>query len=98
VGVDFDGTLAESVPNFPAYGKPLMPMVELVRDLLKKGEDVRILTARADHPNHYGPVFEFCREHFGFALPVTDKKDFQMRVLYDDRARQVDPHTGELVA
>lgn len=98
IGVDFDGTLAQyESGQFPAAGEPLMPMVERVREMLARGLDVRIVTARADHPDHYGPVYRFCREQFGVALPVTDRKDFQMVELYDDRAVQVVSNDGRTI-
>lgn len=36
-----------------------------------------------------------CREHLGQPLPITAVKDFYMYKLYDDRATQVIPNTGE---
>lgn len=38
-----------------------------------------------------------CQEMFGQTLPITAVKDFYMYKLYDDRACQVIPNTGELV-
>lgn len=40
----------------------------------------------------------WCIEHIGQALPITNVKDFSMMALYDDRAVQVVPNTGLLVA
>lgn len=42
-------------------------------------------------------IRDWCREHIGQVLPVTCVKDFGMVELYDDRAVQVRPNTGELV-
>lgn len=96
IGVDFDGTLATHEPGqFPEVGEPLMPMVERVRAWLAEGRDVRIMTARADYEQHRYPVVLFCRRWFGRNLPITDRKDFQMLELWDDRAIQVDSQTGE---
>lgn len=33
--------------------------------------------------------------HFGVRLPVTNKKDYGMVELWDDRAVQVEPNTGK---
>ncbi len=50
IGVDLDGTLAEyhDFVSVTHIGRPIMPMVERVRDWLKAGYDVRIFTARVD--------------------------------------------------
>lgn len=37
----------------------------------------------------------WCEKHVGEVLPVTCKKDFAMIELWDDRAIQVIPNTGE---
>ncbi len=37
----------------------------------------------------------WCLEHLGTALPVTYAKDFAMFELWDDRAIQVIPNTGD---
>ena len=39
----------------------------------------------------------WCRKHLGQALPITCVRDYSMIELYDDRAVQVRPNTGELV-
>lgn len=39
----------------------------------------------------------WCVEHIGVALPVTNRKDYGMIRLYDDRCRQVITNTGEVV-
>lgn len=39
----------------------------------------------------------WCAAHIGAVLPITCVKDYGMIELYDDRAVQVRPNTGELV-
>lgn len=39
----------------------------------------------------------WCLKHIGQVLPVTNVKDFAMDELWDDRAVQVIPNTGEIV-
>jgi len=39
-------------------------------------------------------IDEFCREHFGGALPITASKDWRMITCYDDRCVQMVPNTG----
>lgn len=42
-------------------------------------------------------IREWCRQHVGQVLTVTCIKDFSMIELWDDRAVQVRPNTGEVV-
>lgn len=42
-------------------------------------------------------IQHWSRRHLGEVLPVTCVKDYGMIELYDDRAVQVRPNTGELV-
>jgi hypothetical protein len=42
-------------------------------------------------------IDDWCLEHIGVVLPVTNKKDYGMVELWDDRAKQVIPNTGEAV-
>lgn len=102
IGVDFDGTLAKTMDwhghNDGRVGEPIWPMVERVKQWLEDGVEVRILTARAGagaDPKHLDAIDKFCREVFDRTLPVTCSKDFNMIELWDDRAVQVEPNTGE---
>lgn len=83
-------------------------MVELVKKWILEGKDVRIFTARMDrtHPRVVGllkirdvkrPIQEWCLEHLGRILPITNKKDYWCEAIYDDRAIQVERDTGRLV-
>jgi hypothetical protein len=40
-------------------------------------------------------IGSWCLEHVGQVLPVTNRKDYGMIELWDDRAVQVIPNTGE---
>ena len=42
-------------------------------------------------------IQEWCFKHLGKKLEVTNQKDYNMEVLYDDRARQVEKDTGRLI-
>jgi len=105
IGVDLDGTLAHYTEWQGAdhIGQPVVPMLERVKGWLADGLEVRIMTARV-HPSHDDA--EVCREtikewtlqHLGQELVVTHEKDFYMMSLWDDRAVQVCPNTGQLVA
>jgi hypothetical protein len=107
---DLDQTLAEYHPGDyqkygPSYiGPPIPRMVARVQWHLAQGHNVRILTARLDERNDeprevtIQRIQDWCEEHIGVRLEVTDKKDFDMILLYDDRARQVIANTGIIVS
>lgn len=79
-------------------------MVERVKQWLIEGQPVKIFTARVHgHGMDDGkggkvdiltPIQNWCLEHIGEALPVTNVKDFAMLELWDDRAVQIIPNTG----
>jgi hypothetical protein len=97
IGVDLDGTLAEYHGwDGGRIGAPVPKMQARVKQWLSEGLDVRIVTARANNgPEAVAAVRFWCEEHLGQALFVTDRKDFTMVELWDDRAVQVIPNTGE---
>lgn len=103
IGVDLDGTLAHNTPGagLDEIGKPIPQMVARVKRWIKEGRDVRIFTARVgtrSSVQSQKPLIEaWCREHLGKKLPVTATKDYAMVELWDDRAVQVRPNTGEPV-
>lgn len=93
-------------------GAPIQPMVERVKGWLTEGRDVRIFTARVYQPAvvengfHVVPIAkteaqrhieEWCQEHLGCVLPVTNIKDYGLTELWDDRAVQVERNTGRRV-
>jgi hypothetical protein len=103
IGVDLDGTLAHSdAGSGPmTIGEPIPKMVDRVKRWLKEGKDVRIVTARMSH-NDPGlrrsmelAIRHWCNYYLGTVLPVTCCKDYQMIELWDDRAVQVIPNTGD---
>lgn len=96
IGVDFDGTLSLHYKGLD-IGAPIQPMVDRVKYWLANGIDVRIFTARAALPDQAELVARWCEEHIGQRLQVTDRKDFNMIELWDDRAIQVIRNTGEPV-
>ena len=106
IGVDLDGTLARSVAaqTVDEIGPPIHPMVQLVKEWLAHGEDVRIFTARVN-PNKgafdairaHRAIEAWCKRHLGQILPITYEKDWNMGLLFDDRARQVEHDTGRVL-
>ncbi len=102
IGVDLDGTLAE-YHGFGdgSIGKPIPKMVKRVKQWLKDGRDVRIFTARVAVPHaalvERRKIQAWCQKHLGQELEITNKKDYGMVELWDDRAVQVRINTGEPV-
>jgi len=110
IAVDLDGTLAVSHhgENYDGVtiGEPIPNMVGRVKAWLSQGREVRILTARVSANSlarNNKPMCEvvcaiedWCIKHIGRALPITCEKCYNMEVLYDDRAIQVERNTGYL--
>ena len=106
IGVDLDGTLdkSEAGRTGEEIGPPIHPMVQLVKKWLAHGEDVRIFTARVN-PNQRPveairarrAIEAWSERHLGQILPVTYEKDWDMVLLFDDRARQVEHDTGRVL-
>jgi hydroxymethylpyrimidine pyrophosphatase-like HAD family hydrolase len=103
IGVDLDGTLATYEPDSGTWeiGKPIAPMVQRIKDWLSQGFTVKIMTARyseAVDPAVTAKIIQRWLEQQGLPpLEVTATKDFGMMQLWDDRAVQVVPNTGEPV-
>ena len=95
-GTDFDGTLAyHSGGDTNELGEPIPLMLARVKQWLKEGKEVRIVTARACFPFMILQVNAWCKKHGLGNLKVTNQKDFQMIELWDDRAVQIIPNTGK---
>jgi len=108
IGVDLDGTLAyyDGWKGELNIGDPIPEMVNRVKFWLSKGKTVKIFTARISEgainldgtPHDIGLVVnaieDWCEEHIGQKLEVTNVKDFGMVELWDDRAVQVVGNTG----
>lgn len=98
IGVDFDGTLSVyTSKQWPEIGPPIMPMVERVRRWLGEGKRVKIMTARAADAEQVELVRRWTEQFFGEALEVTDRKDYAMVELWDDRAVGVVKNKGTRV-
>lgn len=97
IGVDLDKTLAkhEGWKGHEHVGDPVAPMVARVKKWLSEGKEVRIFTAR--DAKSYPAIRKWCFKHLGKTLKITNTKDKYMSAIYDDRAVQVVPNTGELV-
>ncbi len=105
IGIDLDGTLAEEDhgPYDPGrIGRPVASMLNRVKQWLKEGKRVKILTARVAS-THPGAVISrtairyWTRHFLGTELIATSEKDPDMVALYDDRAFRVIENTGLIV-
>ena len=102
IGVDLDGTLAfyDEFEGDLIIGDPIEPMVERVKKWIDDGKNVKIMTARMSSDNKEEierKIKEWCLEHIGQELQVTNVKDQNMEQLWDDRAVQVVRNTGKCV-
>ena len=103
IGVDADKTLFEYDSGsfrIDVFGRPIPLMVARIRMHLEDDEEVRLFTARVDDPE-WEPKGRAAWEQisqylFGQVLKATNVKDYEMVLLYDDKAVQVIPNTGEL--
>jgi phosphoribosylamine--glycine ligase len=106
IGVDLDGTLAEYGGWSDDIGAPIPKMVQRVKRWINEGKEVRILTARGSVDGkgesakyvQLMKIYDWIEDNIGEPLEVTSKKDPEMLRLYDDRVKQVEAGTGELVA
>lgn len=106
VAFDLDGTLAHFNPEmFQQYGyryigDPIPTMVELVKDYIKSGIKVKIMTARVAHTTDAekreitGYILNWLKETELPELEITCIKDYNMIKLYDDRCEEVFTNKG----
>lgn len=105
IGVDLDGTIAhyEGWKGETHIGEPVPAMVERVKRWIGEGYQVKIFTARVSARESderlavMKAVQDWLVKHGMPALEVTCIKDYAMLELWDDRAVQVIPNTGEPV-
>ena len=107
IGVDLDGTLAhyDGWKGAEHIGEPVPKMLDRVKAWIAEGREVRIFTARVYEDGSVARDLEvrdvraniavWCMKHLGKILVVTCEKDFAMVELWDDRAVQIIPNTGE---
>ena len=107
IGVDFDKVLAHYEDgDIEKYGKdylgePIPKMVNKVKEMLDEGEDVRIFSARAADANkdpRLKEVFDrWMEKNLGKILPMTNIKDHNVKVWYDDKARRIKANKGKRI-
>lgn len=96
VGVDLDGTLAEAGKwiSVSHIGPPVPLMMHRVLAWHQKGVRIKIMTARAGDEEGLAATKKWLSEHGLPDFEITNKKDFDMIELWDDRAIQVIHNTG----
>ena len=95
-----DATLAEYHGwDDGKIGKAIPKMLERVKKWIADGQEVRIMTARAStkSPGDIKPIEDWLEENAIGGLTITNEKDFEMILLYDDRCVQIIKNTGERV-
>ena len=102
IAVDLDGTLAhyDTWRGIDHIGEPISLMVSRVKRWIEEGHEVVIFTARIDSPQDSYAVARIEKWLEAAGLPrlkVTNVKERDFNVFYDDRCVQVHPNTGELV-
>lgn len=100
IGVDLDGTLVKYTTwkGDNHIGEPIPKIVNLINNIIKKGIQVKIFTARASKESSIKIIQKWLVNEANLPkLDVTNIKDHGMIMLYDDRCRQVIKNTGEIV-
>lgn len=102
IGVDLDGTLAlyDGWQGPTIIGDPVPKMLKRVKDWLRSGKTVKIVTARVaprggEEDECRKVITEWLERQGIGGLEITHAKDYGMVELWDDRAVQVIPNTGE---
>jgi len=94
-GVDLDGSIAWHRSGQISIGRPLAPMIARIRRWDNRGEEVRVVTARATlGAAEKVKVYDWIAENIGLPLEVTSEKDPWMIDLYDDRVVELEKNTG----
>jgi FMN phosphatase YigB (HAD superfamily) len=104
IAVDLDKTLAKHRDGQLAIGRPLAPMVKVVREHLSKGDKVVVFTARlsratttkAERAKIHREIALWTKKHVGKSLTSTAEKQPWFHKLYDDRAVSVTPNRGTI--
>lgn len=98
IGVDLDGTLAHynGWKGIEHIGEPIPLMLDRVKQWLAEGKRVKVFTARVANGSEAIRYIEvWLQAVLGQTLPITNIKDMNMIELWDDRAVQVIPNTGQ---
>lgn len=99
IGIDLDGTLAhyDGWKGIAHIGNPIKPMLEFVNKLISEGKKLKIFTARAENSLSLPYIEEWLKSHNLPQLEITNRKDFGIIMLYDDRCIQVVSNSGKII-
>ncbi|MFA5728483.1 MAG: hypothetical protein WC957_03575 [Candidatus Neomarinimicrobiota bacterium] len=99
IGFDFDGTLStfDGCLGWDYIGKPIHSVIEIAKEYIKQGYEVRLVTARARVPGQKLLLRKWCKEHLGQVVKITSHKDAGMLLLFDDRCVHVETNTGRIL-
>ena len=97
IGVDLDATLAfyDEWRGIEHVGEPITLMLDRVNTWVAAGKRVKIFTARVFEPTSIPHIEAWLEKHGLKGLEITNIKDFEMLELWDDRAVQIVPNTGQ---
>lgn len=99
IGVDLDGTLAQSISwqGYGHIGEPIPKMVRRIKRWLQQGKRIKIFTSRAEVGEKGIIPIKFWLDKHGlpFGLEITNIKDSGMTELWDDLAVRVEANTGK---
>lgn len=97
IGFDLDGTLAhyDQFRGMNHIGQPIPKMVAILKQHLEEGDQCKIMTARAGDEKRRERIKQWLKQHDLPELQVTDKKDYKMWMLYDDRRVSVKMNSGQ---
>jgi hypothetical protein len=97
IAVDLDGTLAYYTEwkGIEHIGEPIPAMLARIKLWLEQGISVKILTARATDIKSIRYIEDWLEEHGIGGLEITNKKTPDIKQIWDDRAVQVIPNTGQ---
>ena len=101
IGFDLDGTIAhyDEWRGEEHIGDPIPSMIELIKTYLAQGWTIKIFTARCGNGERQITIIQDWLEAQGLPrLEVTNVKDFEMKMLFDDRCHRVQINTGRIIA
>ena len=95
--IDFDKTLAHHETDWEVkrLGKPIPEMLNRVKGLIRRGENVKIFTARAINSVSKNQVKDWLVKYGLPRLEVTNVKGQDIIEIWDDRAKAVMPNKGK---
>jgi hypothetical protein len=98
IAVDLDKTLAEYAGwkgRHTPIGKPIPKMMDKVKKAISSGDKVVIFTARAKTLSDMAEIRGWLKENDLPSLEITNIKRPEFDEMWDDKAVEIVPNTGE---